>query len=232
MQQGYSGSTVRRSGDLVEKVSSDGEFCANPARQRDLIALSRRLGILPRIERIDGAALIMAFIAGEEGLTRANAARVGQALRVLHAERGYAHPCMTGMAWLLEAANARLGQISPGRQLPADFLAAYPADALIHSEPVQLIEQADGSIVFIDFEGIGMGSKYQDLGFVEYIAALQDAPEMFGAFLEGYGRAGLDLRRMKQAAGVVALAYARFYDAEKRTALGLRLLAEAERGES
>jgi hypothetical protein len=166
MQQGYSGSAVRRKGALVEKLSSDRAFAESPERQRDLMALSRRLAILPRIERIVGPAITMQYVDGIEGLTEANAERAGQALRLLHGQSGYPHPCHTGIAWLLEGASARMARSAFGPALVAEVEASYPADALIHSEPQQVIEQPDGRIVFIDIEQCGMGSRYQDLAQV------------------------------------------------------------------
>ena len=105
----------------------------------------------------------------------------------------------------------------------------YPNDSLIHSEPGQFIEKEDGSIVFIDFEGIGMGSRYQDLGQIYYGAIKDDRPELYTKFIEGYQSAPvqIDLARVKQLAGIISLAYAGFgltfvgpVEFEKRNAVG------------
>lgn len=236
MQQGYSGSTVRRKGKLVEKVSSDQGFIASPERQQDLVALSRRLAVLPRIHSIASPSIFMEYVAGQEGLTKQNAARAGQALRLLHEQRGYPHPCMTGLDWLIGLANENLAQMSLSRRIPSEITGEYPPDALIHSEPTQLIEKRDGSIVFIDFEGIGMGSRYQDLGFIYWGAAFRDQPDLYTAFLQGYQEEAICIeeQHVKRLAGLISLAYvgfalafAREEDAAKRLQLGLRLLEEA-----
>jgi hypothetical protein len=226
MEQGYSGSTVRREGCLVAKTTSDRGFVQSAARQRDLVVLSQRLAVLPRIDRIEGPVIYMEYIEGSEGLTLKNARRAGQALRQLHEQRDYPHPCFTGVAWLIEGANDSLARTDRDLRIAPEVAVEYPADALIQTEPAQFIEKPDGSIVFIDFEGMGMGSRYQDLGFVYYEAILDGEPELFAAFLEGYQQepGEIDLGRVKRLAGVIALAYAQFADEEKRIALGLRLL--------
>ena len=224
MKQGYSGSTVQRKGDLVEKTSSDLTFIQSNERQADLIALSRGLAILPDIIRIAGESIAMEFVEGEEGLTIDNAKRTGGALRLLHAQGGYPHACMTGVEWLFDLTNVNLAKI--GRHLlDKAMLSEYPDDALIHSEPVQFIEKKDGSIVFIDFEGIGMGSRYQDLGFIYYIAERDHQPEIYDRFQAGYqpGSTQIEPERVRQMAGLISCAYASFYDFELRMDLGLRL---------
>src|SRR5262245_38412068 len=155
MQQGYSGSTVQLKGGLVEKVSSDQTFMQSPARQNDLISMSRKLSLLPRIDHIDRQAIYMEYIDGQEGLTEHNAREAGKALRQLHAQREYRHACETDVNWLIQLANESLAQMDDSQRISADIAGEYPPDALIHSEPVQFIEKPDGSIVFIDIEGIG-----------------------------------------------------------------------------
>ncbi len=229
MRQGFSGSSVWREGDFVLKESSDEEFLHNAARQRDLAALSRRLSILPRIEHIEGGRITMEYIAGREGLTLRNARRAGQALRLLHAEQGYPHECMTGVEWLIALANENLAEWGLGRCIEPALAADFPPDALIHSEPAQVIERKNGEIVFIDFEGIGLGSRYQDLGFVYYLMMKDGREGVYAALEEGYRAGGgeVDGRRVMRLAGVIALAYARFAEREKRLGLGFRLLDKA-----
>jgi hypothetical protein len=111
--------------------------------------------------------------------------------------------------------------------LPKDFGRHYPIDATIHTEPVQVIHTPPGGIVFIDVDGIGRGSKYQDLGFVKYRCDLYQPEGTWAKFIEGYGHPTLHNGRLERMAGVVALAYARFYDKVKRVRYGLRQL---ERG--
>jgi hypothetical protein len=226
MQQGYSGSTVRRIGHLVEKWSSDEEFAHNRDRQADLLALSRRLTILPRIDHIDGQSIFMDYIEGHEGITEHNAHLAGQALRLLHAQTDYSHPCMTGVDWLIQLANENLSQTSHGYRVVDEIAVEYQMDALIHSEPTQFIQKHDGAIVFIDFEGIGLGSRYQDIGFIYYRAMIEGKSEIFTRFILGYesDKSRVDKRRVAQMAGIIALAYAGFADFDKRVKLGIHLL--------
>lgn len=226
MEQGYSGSTVRRVGQLVEKASSDAEFISNDDRQRDLLALSRRLAILPRIDRIESPRIYMDYIEGHEGLNQGNACLAGQALRLLHAQTDYMHPCMTGVEWLIQLANENLMQSTHSLRIDEGFVRAYPTDALIHSEPVQFVQRASGAIVFIDIEGIGMGSRYQDLGYVYYRSLIESKPDTYAQFASGYISDGskIEGRRVLQMAGVIALAYAGFADFDTRINLGIHLL--------
>ena len=235
MKQGYSGSTVQQKGKLVEKVSSDRGFIKSKKRQRDLIALSQKIDVLPTIEKIEKTSIYMEFVAGKEGLTIQNAQRAGMALRLLHDQRGYPHPCFTGLAWLIELANENLALFNDTRRISPEMIEYYPNDSLIHSEPGQFIEKKDGSIVFIDFEGIGMGSRYQDLGQIYYGAIKEDRPELYTKFIEGYlsDPVQIDLARVKQLAGIISLSYAGFgltfvgrEEFEKRMRLGFRLLDE------
>ena len=226
MKQGFSGSAVQRKGNLVEKVSSDQTFMDSQVRQNDLVALSLKIAVLPHIDHVDKQAITMEFIEGREGLTEHNAQRAGQALRLLHEQRDYPHPCMNGVDWLVQMANTSLAHLTYGPRIMAEIGAEYPSDALIHSEPVQFIETQDGSIVFIDIEGIGMGTRYQDLGYIYYSTAKEDKLDTYNMFLAGYEpESGLvELVRVKQLAGIISLAYAQFADFQKRMDLGLRLL--------
>ena len=192
--------------------------------------LSRRLKMLPRIIRIDGDSIVMEFVDGVEGMNARNAFRAGAALRSLHERRGFRHPCATGVGWLIETANANLDRAGASWRFSEASARRFPNDALIHTEPTQLIESDGGEIVFIDTEGIGLGSRYQDLGFVEYMANLAADPEMLESFTSGYKSEPIeiDFRRMRWAAGLIAIAYAGFADTERRLDLGLRLIARSE----
>jgi hypothetical protein len=232
MKQGYSGSTVRRIGNHVEKISNDQTFIHSKDRQNDLFALSRKIDVLPDIIRIDHQTITMDYVEGREGLTINNARKAGEALRILHNQRDYPHPCMTGLAWLIQLANDNLGQTKHSIRLSPEIITEYPTDALIHAEPVQFIEKNDGQVVFIDFEGIGTGSSYQDLGFIYYMTIKEDQSETYNIFMEGYqpGTGQIAFSRVKQIAGIISLAYARFAEFEKRMRLGAQLLAEAGQG--
>lgn len=228
MKQGHSGSSVMRKGNLVEKISSDRAFMHSRERQKDLIALSQKIAILPRIDHIDTQAIYMDYVDGQEGLTEHNAQQAGKALRLLHEQRDYQHPCMTGLKWLIQLANDNIARMDHRQLMMDEILPAYPTDALIHSEPTQFIEQKDGSIVFIDFEGIGMGTRYQDFGYIYYSAIEQEKPEIYTKFLEGYQPESeqIELLRVKKVAGIISLAYTRFAEFEKRMKMGFRLLDE------
>jgi hypothetical protein len=59
---------------------------------------------------------------------------------------------------------------------------------------------------------------------------LSDAPEQFFSFLDGYQATPIELnrRRIRQMAGLIAIAYSRFADTEQRRALGIALMEVAE----
>lgn len=234
MLQGFSGSSVRRTGHLVEKVSSDGEFTHNKYRQQDLLALSRALPILPRIDRIEGPSIFMEYIEGPTGLSLHSAQAAGKALRLFHSQHGYAYPCFTGMLWLVNLANYNLAEANASLRIPPEVINEYPIDALIFGEP-QWIEKADGSVVFIDLEEMGMGSRYQDLGQIYNLAMQRDQPELYKTFIEGYqsGADPVEHAAVQKMAGIIAIAYAGFglihvgpEEFEKRMKIGLRLLEE------
>ncbi len=230
MKQGYSGSIVRLVGDQVEKVTSDCALSQDMDRQTALIDLSRRTAVLPRISKVDGATIIMEFVGGNEGLTKLNAQQAGASMRLLHDLNGFSHPCQTGVDWLVLLANTNLARANCSTRVAPGLAQHFQNDALIHSEPTQFIDTNAGRIVFIDIEGIGRGSRYQDLGFIEYSTRLSESPEVLVSFMRGYlsPPIQLDRWRMRQMAGLIALAYSRFADTEKRQALGLELMEEAE----
>lgn len=229
MQQGHSGSSLKRYGGLVEKLTTDYSFAKEIDRQQDLISLSRCLKILPRILRAEGSLIVMEFIEGHEGLTRNNAFQVGRSLRLLHEQHTFTHPCSNGVGWLIELANDNLTRSGASIRIPQDWAEHFPNDALIHGEPTQLIESVEGKIVFIDIEGVGFGSRYHDLGFIEYTANLLDDSELLRSFISGYEleRIELDEQRMRRMAGLIALAYSGFADTELRLAVGFRLLQQS-----
>jgi hypothetical protein len=230
MKQGFSGSTVRQVGDRVEKISSDETFSHSKERQDHLVTLSRHAAVLPRIYHIKDQVICMEYVQGEEGLTRQSAYNAGQALRKLHSLGGdYPYPCMTGLEWLIALANENLAQLNAGQRVNAEIGHEYPLDALIHSEPVQLLHKQDGSIVFIDIEGIGLGSRYQDLGFVYYCAIKENQPDLYDLFMQGYLHESdqVELSRVKHLAGIISFAYACFADFAYRMDLGFQLCGEA-----
>jgi len=231
LNQGYSGSAVRRVGDHVEKRTSDLAFVQDVPRQQDLIALSQRVSFLPRITHIDGDLIVIEFVEGAEGLTERNAFRLGESLRLLHDqnENSYPHPCHTGVDWLIDLANDTLAQSTRSTRISPEIKRHFQDDALIHSEP-QFIDTTDGRIVFIDIEGIGRGSRYQDLGFAAYLTRLSGSHDGFASCLRGYtsNQIELDPWRIHLMAGLIAIAYAGFADTEKRLALGLQLMREAQ----
>jgi hypothetical protein len=231
MMQGYSGSTLRLVDGQVEKVTSDRAFAEDTGRQTALIDLSRRTTILPRIARVEGATILMEYIDGNEGLTELNAQQAGASLRLLHNLSGFTHPCLTGVDWLVLLANTNLARANSPTRVSQGLTQHFGNDALIHSEPTQFIETNDGRIVFIDIEGIGRGSRYQDLGFIEYRTRLLECPRVLASFLNGYlsDPIDLDVWRIRQMAGLIAIAYSCFADTRKRLMLGMQLMEEAER---
>jgi hypothetical protein len=230
MKQGFSGSKLQLVGNLVEKISSDDSFTSSQERKKDLLALSHKLDILPKIDHITGKSIFMEYVVGREEMTTDNALQFGKALRLLHEQTDYQHLCMTGLDWLIQLANENLAQYNRYEDF-SGFKGEYPIDALIHSEPGQFIEKEDGTIVFIDIEGIGMGSRYQDLGSIYYGTMKDDKPGIFPAFMAGYQSTPIhiELWRVMRLAGLYSIAYAKFAEYKKRIEFGLRLLDETRK---
>jgi hypothetical protein len=231
MKQGFSGSKLQLIGNLVEKISTDDSFTSSQERRKDLLALSHKLDILPKIDHITGKSIFMEYLVGHEGMTIDNALHAGKALRLLHEQTDYQHLCMTGLDWLIQLANENLAQYNGRYEDFSSFKSEYPIDALIHSEPGQFIEKEDGSIVFFDIEGMGMGSRYQDIGSLYYGAMIDEEPGIFPAFMAGYQSTPIhiDLHRVKKLAGLFSIAYAGFAEYKKRIEFGLRLLDETRK---
>lgn len=228
--QGYSGSTLRLVDGYVEKVSSCRAFVEDRGRQTALQELSQRTRLLPSIVSVEGAMVRMEFIHGTKGMTERNAAQVGASLRLLHGLNGFPYRAITGVDWLISLASASLAQAKSPFRVSGGLREHYPHDALIHCEP-QFIQTEAGEIVFIDLEEMGQGSRYQDLGFVAYVTMLNQTSELLRPFLSGYQSSPVELDhwRIHQMAGLIAIAYASFADADRRIALGVRLVQEADR---
>ncbi len=150
-----------RETDVVVKRTSDVGFVQDSDRHGALQRLSQQLLILPTIFDISGAELTMEYIPGDEGLSTKNAHVAGLSLKCLHGQTGYPFPVLTGVRWLREKARQVLSGHDIEQEAIPDLGVESSDIALIHTEPVQVISRADGTVAFIDIEGIGMGSKYQ-----------------------------------------------------------------------
>lgn len=226
LTQGFSGSQVTRDSEFLIKHTSDEDFSKSRKRQIALMRLAGRLGILPAIYEIKGSRIKMEFISGPEGITVKNAFQTGLNLRILHAQTAYPFPVSTGTEWLCEKAVRAFP--AKAKDITAAGLEPFDNDlVLIHGEPTQIRIRPNGEVVFIDIEGIGMGSKYHDLGFVYYIASLDGEPDIFSNLIEGYGKDGVNISKVMRFAGIISLAYSTFADSERRIELGCALLQKS-----
>jgi hypothetical protein len=226
LTQGFSGSQVTRNGEFLIKLTSDEYFSKSKERQNALMALTKQLSILPTIYEINESQIKMEFISGFEGITVENALQTGLNLKLLHTQTCYPFPISTGTEWLREKA-IQAAPIKAKDTSAIDFKTFESNLVLIHGEPTQVINRPNGEVVFIDIEGIGMGSRYHDLGFVYYNASLGGEMSIFSNLIEGYGKDGIDISKVMQFAGLISLAYSTFADSEKRIELGCALLQKS-----
>jgi len=225
MIQGHSGSFVHREGDVVVKEAPWPSGMVGAGRIRALIAASRELDCLPEIYQATPEKLCMQYIPGVEGLTAESAVALGRALRSLHGFVAFDQPICNGMPWLFEKANQALNKV--GRSALDPCLAGlFEEDAVVHGEPTQIILMADGSVRFIDFDGMGGGSKFHDLGFLRYSCDLYAGANLWSKILKAYDQPTLPEAPIRIASGLVALAYSNFHDFQCRLEYGLQQLGD------
>jgi len=222
---GYSGSNLELEDGIVRKVSSYLRDCPDyPARQRFFQALNAAFPYMPHTQPLDGGILEMTYIPGQEGIQGIDFHTFGRIVRQLHELDIPAPPKDTGIYWLLELAQANLADDTLFPAL-SRLVAKLPDDSIVHGEITQVITDPDGNLFIIDWDECGLGSKYQDLGFVYYALTLDNrVDECFPPFLDGYGTADLDTSLIPQTAGLIAPAYAGFSDREHRLRIGRSLL--------
>jgi hypothetical protein len=227
---GYSGSSVQRIDGIVRKQSTYLRRCPDYAERREFLnALSAAFPSIPNLRLFDEGLMEMDFIEGREGIEEIDFQQYGGLVRELHTIEIPAPAKDTGLDWLVDLAVANLGQSEwqAGIELVRPFR-GLPADAIVHGEITQVITDATGRLYLIDWDECGWGSKYQDLGFVYYQLKLANrVDECFAAFIDGYGQAGLELSLIPKVAGLIALAYAGFYDFERRIRIGQTLLSSS-----
>ena len=225
---GHSGSDLHLQDGWVRKRSAYLERCSDDdyvSRAAFLLQLQPNYPHMPRIKFLDDREMAIEFIPGREGLDGLDLPKFGQAVRILHNLQITGPLKDTGIDWLLEFATENLNQVGGKlNQQKLKLFQDFPKDTVVHGEITQVITRLDGEIYILDWEECGMGSRYQDLGFVYYQCLIQGLGEQsFQAFMSGYGdEPRIDL--VKMTAGLIALAYARFFDFEKRLTLGCKLL--------
>lgn len=223
MIQGHSGSVVRREGDVLVKENPWSPGSVGIGRVNALMAASKALDCLPQIYQVTPAKLRMEFIEGAEGLTAESAPALGKALRSLHEFTSFDLPICNGIPWLFGKANQTLGKI--GRSaLDGRAANLFGDDAVVHGEPTQVILTAEGSVRFIDFDGMGRGSKFHDLGFIRYSCDLYAGCDLWSVVLRAYNQPSLPEEPIRIASGLVALAYSVFHDFQRRVDYGLQQL--------
>jgi len=222
MIQGHSGSYVHRDGEFLIKENPWSPVAVTAERIDALITASRTLDCLPDIHEATPTMLRMQFIPGAEGLNADSAVALGRALRSLHGFASFDQPICNGFPWLLVKANQALAKV--GRPaLDPGMASLFPEDAVVHGEPTQIIRMRDGSIRFFDFDGMGRGSKFQDLGFLQYWCDLYAGTDLWPVVIEAYDEA-VPEEPIRMASGLVALAYSIFHDFQYRLEYGLQQL--------
>jgi hypothetical protein len=226
---GYSGSDLHLHKGWVQKRSSYLARCSEKdyrERAAFLLCLNAHFPHMPRINFLDKRVMAIKFISGWEGIEGLNFFRFGQVVRKLHNLEITGPLKDTGVDWLLELAKENLKRVGGKLNEPIlTLFQEFPEDTVVHGEITQVISRPDGELYILDWDECGIGSHYQDLGFVYYQClerGIGEAP--FQDFMAGYADESVDIHLVKVTAGLIALAYARFYDFERRLELGRSLL--------
>jgi len=226
---GHSGSKLDLRGGWVWKHSSYLARCSEKdyrLRVTFLLSLNDLFPHMPRLNFLDHREMAIKFIAGWEGIEGLDFSRFGRVVRKLHSLEITGPPKDTGIDWLLTLADENLSRVGGKLDEPTlKLFDAFAEETVVHGEITQVITRPDGSLYILDWDECGMGSRYQDLGFVYY--QLLDyglGLDLFQDFMDGYADESVDGSLVQATAGLIALAYARFYDFERRIALGRRLL--------
>jgi hypothetical protein len=226
---GHSGSDLHLQDGWVRKSSAYFERCSEDdfhSRAVFLIELQAKFSYMPVIKFLEDREMAIEFIPGQEGLEGLDFPKFGQAVRKLHDLEIKGPLKDTGIDWLLELATENLNQVGGKLYIPIiSVFKEFSAKAVVHGEITQVITRPDGEIYILDWDECGMGSPYQDLGFVYYQCLISElGKQHFQDFLLNYADETVDIHLVKMTAGLIALAYARFFDFEKRLTLGCKLL--------
>jgi hypothetical protein len=191
-----------------------------------LLSLNVNFSHMPRLNFLDDRTMEIEYIHGKEGLEGVDYRKFGEIVNKLHNLKIIGPRKDTGLYWLVSLAEESMKRV--GMDLEKRLLERFRIisdDAVIHGEITQLITTPDGALYIIDWDECGLGSRYQDLGFVYYALLERELGfEPFQAFMDGYGENKVEFSLVKDTAGLIALAYAGFYDFERRLELGRKLL--------
>jgi hypothetical protein len=226
---GHSGSKLHLHKGWVWKRSSYLSRCSEKdyrLRAAFLLSLNAQFPHMPRINFLDNREMAIEFISGWEGIEGLDFSQFGQVVRKLHSLEIMGPPKDTGIDWLLTLAAENLTRVG-GKldETTLELFDAFTEETVVHGEITQVITRPDGSLYILDWDECGMGSRYQDLGFVHYQFLERGLElESFQDFMDGYADESVNDALVQAAAGLIALAYARFYDFERRIALGRGLL--------
>ena len=226
---GHSGSKLVLHKGWVRKRSSYLVRCSETdyrLRAAFLLSLNAHFPHMPRINFLDHREMAIKFISGWEGIEGLDLPKFGRVVKELHNLEITGPPKDTGIDWLLALADGNLTRV--GEKLDESILrlfGEFTEETVVHGEITQVITKPDGSLYILDWDECGMGSRYQDLGFVYYQLLERGlGMELFQDFMDGYADESADIDLVKKTAGMISLAYAHFYDFDKRLALGRKLL--------
>jgi len=226
---GHSGSKLDLHDGWVWKRSSILTRCSEKDyqfRAAFLLSLNDIFPHMPRMNFLDHRVMAIKFIAGWEGIKGLDFSKFGRVVGKLHNLEITGPPKDTGINWLLTLADENLTRV--GEKLDESTLKLFDAfaeETVVHGEITQVITRPDGSLYILDWDECGMGSRYQDLGFIYYqLLECGLGLDLFQDFMNGYADESVDDSLVQATAGVIALAYARFHNFERRIALGRGLL--------
>lgn len=225
---GHSGSKLNLKDGLVEKLSTYLDRCKDSeTRGLFLLTLSRQFSHAPQIVQIKAATITYKFIDGEADFKKADLGTLGRILRELHTVEIAGSPQKeTGIDWLkgLATNNLRDKKVSFDISDVAELFATDDK-VIVHGEPTDLVVDKQGEITILDWDEAGLGSKYQDLGYVYFKCHEQrNGDDDFQKFLTGYDDGKLDDKKIMRAAGLIAIAYSHWANTEFRMKFGTALL--------
>lgn len=229
MLEGHSGSQLNRVGNIVTKESSYLANCADSqARKQFLIAFGACFQYAPKVLEIHENTIKYEFIEGKPSFEEVDLKELGVIIRTLHSLKMAAPKKETNLDWLKKMAEKNLAHHNI--QLDLDSLIAEistEAEVIVHGEPADLIIGINGKITILDWDEAGMGSRYQDIGYILFkCRELRRGEIDFKEFLVGYNDADVDPKKMKKTAGLIALAYSHWANTDFRLKLGLQLVNE------
>ena len=227
MLKGHSGSKLKKQWKVVEKKSSYLVTCEDlEDRSCFLAKLSQSLPFMPKIFEIKNWIIKYKYIEGSPDFEKINLIEFGKIVKKLHSLKIDAPKKDTGIYWLKEIAETNIQ--NEGLHVDLDKIISElesDTEVIVHWEITDLIVNKNDEIFILDWDEAGLGSKYQDLGYVYFKCKEQrNWDSDIREFLIGYNDKEIRENRILKTAWLISIAYSRWANKDFRLKFWLYII--------